>query len=1016
MAGELKFVEEFPVTPAWLHQQLPVALSRARFGGWTIDPDGRRATAMRTVDDPSSRLMPRETLQAVLAWEPIAEQTTRVSWGVFDYSQGQRGASHDGAARELQVALRFALYGVPEPPPPPHDPVIAPGASQDGLFTGVLHDYSFFSADTDLDGLTQGVLPLGRWAFGNPGASRDAGEGAAAEPASPAVRHGPSLYIGDDRNGRPLAYLGALLCAPQNAGKTQLMLRWARAANRSGWNLLLIDVKGNLARKLVDGGWQGRLLRLSTGPEDGDRCNFLAGFLDEDEGLTPAATDRIRQLATALMPAEGFSGKGGEQEYFYRNRVTWMTAFIHLLLLEKRYLPGNFRHCRRIGAACRAGVPDAPAGCTAAVCDREPDLCDLYRLIRDEDLLYQRLDALRMKEAEWAQAGCPVPECGVDYWTREIAIMLSAARIPTGQRGERNSYGEYTAGLRQALEPFAPHGTLHTKVRDFGPGRLFALADLGAEPPEDPVTVLIVARQQDLINAETLLALVIGRLQHLLFDRMPLKDPRPILLLLDETRRIRGFRANEYITFAREAKAGCVLVYQSLEQIGEEKAAHEILENVGTQVYLGSLVGQTARWFLGILPERTRALISEQVQIGTQGVTRTRTLTRDKAPVLSLAELYRLPAGRWPALVYLNVPPRRRALLVDLDEDLDTRPESASRSPSPAGQGPTLTLVNLAVLDAPVRAIALRPDGELLVYRLDATLGMLALPGRATGPAVRPIPPMSGGCLAMSQEHLAVGTADGRILLTVDDGRQWRDPRVIEAHGSRIAALALCADNGLLASGAEDGSLLLTSVADGCAVQAVGDGAAIRCMVQVPGGDGLLVAREDGTLEVRTLPELAVTASAQVGIAPSAIAIHPGGTLVALASAAGLWFWAPANGQVSSMANEYGAVSAIAFDPEGRFLAAGLADGRLLLWRTADWLAYDPLTLHGNAISACCFTPDGRALISGGEDGAIRRLGIEPLLGRTPAHFAPKPETEHACTKHPTNGAPAAQARASDGR
>ena len=45
MADELRFVEEFPVTPAWLHQQLPVALSRARFGGLTqgVLPLGRWA-------------------------------------------------------------------------------------------------------------------------------------------------------------------------------------------------------------------------------------------------------------------------------------------------------------------------------------------------------------------------------------------------------------------------------------------------------------------------------------------------------------------------------------------------------------------------------------------------------------------------------------------------------------------------------------------------------------------------------------------------------------------------------------------------------------------------------------------------------------------------------------------------------------------------------------------------------------------------------------------------------------
>ena len=992
MAGELTFVEDFPVTPGWLHQQLPVALSRARFSGWTIDPDGRRATAMRTTDDPASRLMPRETLQAVLAWEAIAEQTTRVSWAVFDHSQGRRGANHDAAARELQLALRFALYGVPEPPPPPCDPVIAPGAPHDGLFTGTLRDYSFCSDETDLAGLTQGVLPLGRWAFGEPPLQQgpgDAPQDPMACEAPDRVRHGPLLYVGNDRTNKPLAYLGALICAPQNAGKTQLMLRWARAANRAGWNLLLIDVKGNLAQKLAAEGWQGRLLRLSTGPEDSDRCNLLAGFLDEDEGIGPRATDRIRQLATALMPAEGFSGKGGEQEYFYRNRMIWMTAFIHLLLLEKLYFPWKFRHCRRISAACREGLPQAEAQCCAGVCDRDPDLADLYGLIRDEDLLYPRLADLRGYEAKQRGVGGPVPECGADYWAREIAIMLSPAKIDIGQRGERNSYGEYTAGLRQPLEPFAPHGTLHTKVRDYGPGRLFALADLGAEPRGEPVTILIAARQQDQINAETLLALVMGRLQHLLFDRMPLKDPRPILLLLDETRRIRGFRANEYITFAREAKTGCVLVYQSLEQIGDEKAAHEILENVGTQVYLGSLIGQTARAFLGILPERTRALVSEQVQLGAQGVVRTRSVTRDKAPVLSLAELYHLPAGRWPALVYLNVQPRRRALLVDLDEALapatEAAPEPAPGTPSPAAAIPSLTLEELARLEAPLRAMALRPDGGLLAYGFDATVKMLALDDGLTEVAARPLPLVPVGCLALSQQHLAIGTPDGRIFLMSDDGRQWQAPRTIEAHGSRIGALVLSADARLLASGAEDGSLLLTATADGSPIQMASEGAGIRGLALAPAGGGLIVARADGTLELRALADLQVTASTQIPAALRGIAVQPAGAFVALASAAGLWFWSLIDGQVTTMASEFGEVRSIAFDPPGRFLAAGLADGRLLLWRTSDWTFYGPTPLHDQGILACSFIPDGTALLSAGEDGAIRRLSLGLLLAQTGA-------------------------------
>jgi type IV secretory pathway TraG/TraD family ATPase VirD4 len=189
--------------------------------------------------------------------------------------------------------------------------------------------------------------------------------------------------------------------------------------------------------------------------------------------------------------------------------------------------------------------------------------------------------------------------------------------------------------------------------------------------PAEQVTIILAAREQDVDDATTVVGMAVKLLQHILFDRMEdKKEPLPILLLLDETRRIRGFAPDEYITFARQARAGCVIVYQSLDQIGDDKKIRVILENVGTQIYLGSLVGETARHFIRLLPMRRQPSYSLSMsQSLAQGEVSMATQTGyQSVEYLSAADLYRLPAGRWPALVYINSQPRRDPILVDMDE------------------------------------------------------------------------------------------------------------------------------------------------------------------------------------------------------------------------------------------------------------------------------------------------------------------------------------------------------------
>lgn len=232
--------------------------------------------------------------------------------------------------------------------------------------------------------------------------------------------------------------------------------------------------------------------------------------------------------------------------------------------------------------------------------------------------------------------------------------------------------------MLSVLHPFKRGGPLYDKVSGTDSSKEFRLEWLGGydsegKPRREQVTVVLAARLQEEQDARALLSVVMSKLEHALYNRFTDDYPgqRPALLLLDETRRIPNFKVNEYITYAREARAGCVVVYQSLDQVGNEAQIKELLENVGLQVYLDSLVGNTARYFIESLPKRFRPTYSRQTSVGgSEGGSETLQVGQEMVDYFTTADLYRLPAGRFPGLIYLKDQPRRNPILVTMDRDV----------------------------------------------------------------------------------------------------------------------------------------------------------------------------------------------------------------------------------------------------------------------------------------------------------------------------------------------------------
>jgi hypothetical protein len=565
---------------------------------------------------------------------------------------------------------------------------------------------------------------------------------------------------------------------------------------------------------------------------------------------------------------------------------------------------------------------------------------------------------LRAAEQEMRDEGQAPPKCGVDYWVSEISGLLNPQKVEGGTRPEQHGYHEYTVLMKQALEPFAPHGTLRKKIRDNGPGRLFRLEDLGADDPDPPVTVLIAARGQDHSNADTVLSLAITRLQDLLFERMAVedRDPRPILLLLDETRRIRGFRPNEYITFAREAKAGCVLVYQSLDQIGDESKIFEILENVGTQIYLDSLTGFTARRFLQILPQRTRMWKVESTQVLPSGPSRTYANVKDMADAFSLDDLYRLPAGAWPALVYLSEPPRKRVFLVDLDQERLPKKERRDAN--------AIQAEKVEQFESPPRRLSLSADGSLAVVLPEA--------GEVRTGSV---PPAAPGWRTFQASSGAYAPHGGRLALGLPDGRIWlvTDERMLERHTEAVVDVAWSLDGAWLVSASTDGTLALTDSGSGRLANLIyGDFAAVAVAAH---GEWIAMANRQGRVEMWRPGAREAMWHREAGPV-SVLACHSSENALMWAEGTSLLRYAPGEADAATLFPFASPVRAIAFDAEGAWVASGLENGEIFVTPVGVW--EDPIRIAaGGPVCALAFAREGKALYTAREDGTLLRLDLK---------------------------------------
>jgi WD40 repeat protein len=297
--------------------------------------------------------------------------------------------------------------------------------------------------------------------------------------------------------------------------------------------------------------------------------------------------------------------------------------------------------------------------------------------------------------------------------------------------------------------------------------------------------------------------------------------------------------------------------------------------------------------------------------------------------------------------------------------------------------------------------VALSPDGTRLAATGQGNVLRVWEAGRvqavASGILVgRELPhPGPVGAVAWSPDGrwLAAGTEDGLIRLW--DAATGDSPRLLDGQDQPVTCLTFSPDSKMLASaGATDlavwlwdvGSgepiLLIPDALDGCAVHSVAFLPNGRVLA-VGGIDWLATGGSDGAVCLWDLEDRCEVATFRGGV--TGLAVHPSGRwLAATTLVPSVCLLDLSAGELVNEVNgPEETLAAIAFSPDGRWLAAGGDDRLLRLWRLGrgpavfEERAAVPLDTH---VQGLCFSPDSRFLFTGNGNTTCYRLEVRQLV------------------------------------
>lgn len=270
-------------------------------------------------------------------------------------------------------------------------------------------------------------------------------------------------------------------------------------------------------------------------------------------------------------------------------------------------------------------------------------------------------------------------------------------------------------------------------------------------------------------------------------------------------------------------------------------------------------------------------------------------------------------------------------------------------------------------------SIALSPDGKVLAIGYEKLVWLLnsqdmSVIGRLEGPGNY----ILSLAFTPDGDRLASAALDGTVRLwQVSNGALLQD---LESD-KPITALTFDHDGHILAGSSPLGSIRLWRPDDGALIQEWNAELDAADITFTPDGQFLLWVTMDGTLQqwhVGNPEPITHILDGYLGVIDS-LAFTNDGTLLASGSASGVLCLRRVKGGElarSIRVEQQLPITRLSYSGDGQYLAVGLYDGEIQIWRTSEMTLTQTLSGHDSAIQNLVFSGDGNALVSASEDGS----------------------------------------------